>query len=251
MSVIHTGDLQTEGLNGLGTVLEFRLEEMPGAHSTAMMVCRVDTGKAAGLPGEPVCDRTITIYRAGADRLVYSGMIRRGSVTEENGVQTMRLELVSGTIRMDLAKKDRSWQDTGMSYGALFRQVAARAGAGVLYPSYLDSRPLGTPRVQYQETDWEFLKRMASHFSLPLYSEPTGGGARVSVGIPETGAPVELEWTEYTAVVEGSSHGRGRLLNYEVESREAHACGKLTIYGRTCESRKGELIFTYRLARPE
>ena len=144
-------------------------------------------------------------------------------------------------------------------YGALFRQVAARAGAGVLYPSYLDSRSLGTPRVQYQETDWEFLKRMAGHFGLPLYPEPTGGGARVSVGIPETGAPVELEWTEYTAVVEGSSHDRGRLLSYEVESREVHACGErtafqgreLTICGRTCESRKGELIFTCRLARPE
>lgn len=71
--------------------------------------------------------------------------------------------------------------------------------------------------------------------------------------------PVELEWTEYTAVAEGSSHDRGRLLSYEVESREVHACGErtafqgreLTICGRTCESRKGELIFTCRLARPE
>lgn len=99
MSAIHTGDLRAEGLNGIGTILEFRMEEMPGVHSTAMMACRVDTGKAAGLPGEPVCDRTITIYRVRADRPVYSGMIRRGSVTEENGVQTMRLELVSGTIR--------------------------------------------------------------------------------------------------------------------------------------------------------
>ena len=97
MSAIHTGDLRAEELNGLGTILEFRLEEMPGTHSTAMMACRVDTGKAAGLPGEPVCDRTITIYRAGADRPVYSGMIRRGSVTEENGVQTMRLDMIRST----------------------------------------------------------------------------------------------------------------------------------------------------------
>ena len=44
-----------------------------------------------------------------------------------------------------------------------------------------------------------------------------------------------------------------------MESREVHACGErtafqgreLTICGRTCESRKGELIFTCRLARPE
>ena len=97
MSAIHTGDLRAEGLNGIGTILEFRMEEMPGVHSTAMMACCVDTGKAAGLPGEPVCDRTITIYRAGADRPVYSGMIRRGSVTEENGVQTMRLDMIRST----------------------------------------------------------------------------------------------------------------------------------------------------------
>ena len=97
MSAIHTGDLRAEGLNGLGTILELRLEEMPGAHSTAMVTCRMDTGKAAGLLGEPVCDRTITIYRAGADRPVYSGMIRRGSVTEENGVQTMRLDMIRST----------------------------------------------------------------------------------------------------------------------------------------------------------
>ena len=44
MSAIHTGDLRAEGLNGIRTILEFRMEEMPGVHSTAMMACRVDTG---------------------------------------------------------------------------------------------------------------------------------------------------------------------------------------------------------------
>ena len=56
MSAIHTGDLRAEGLNGIGTVLEFRMEEMPGVHSTAMVACRVDIGKT--LPG-----------RAGTERL--------------------------------------------------------------------------------------------------------------------------------------------------------------------------------------
>lgn len=266
MSGIWTGSLRVEGLEGFEKVLAFRMEETPGNHSVAELKgYMAETTDGAG---QRMQNRIITVHTEGEERPIYSGMVQKAYITEENGLQSISIELVSGTKRMDLVKKDHSYQDTGMSYGSLIEQVAAEADAGAIYPSYLDNVSLGTPRIQYRETDWEFLKRMASHFNLSLYPEATGGGARIYVGIPEVGKTAELNWTEYTAVMddryyesggEEAGHVRGYFLSYEVESEENHACGEkvsfrgmtLAVCSRKCESRRGELIFTYRLATPE
>ena len=265
MSGILTGSLRVDGLEGFGKVLSFQMEELPGNHSTAELKGYV--AETADCIGWQMQGRIITVHTEGEGRPIYSGMVRTAYIEEENGLQSISLKLASGTVCMDLVKKDHSYQDTGMSYGALIGQVAAQAGAGAVYPSYLDNVPLEAPRIQYQETDWAFLQRMASHFCLPLYPEATGGGARVYVGVPENGKAAELEWTEYTAVMDDAyyrmggkeaGYARSRFISYEVESGENHACGErvpfrgkeFTVCGRKCVSRKGELIFTYYLAEP-
>ena len=56
-----------------------------------------------------------------------------------------------------------------MSYGKLLEQVAEQGNAMVLYPVKLEEMTMDFPKIQYEETDWEFLKRMASRFGLSLY----------------------------------------------------------------------------------
>ena len=99
-----------------------------------------------------------------------------------------------------MEKKSRSYQNTGMSYGGVINEALAPWNTAAIYPSSLSGTAIGFPAIQYQETDWQFVKRMASRFRLSLYPEPSIGGSKMYVGIPETGNTCELEAREYASI---------------------------------------------------
>lgn len=68
---------------------------------------------------------------------------------------------------MDIKKKARSFQDTSMTYGALVSQIVGEYPGAECQILFADV-PLGEIAVQYQETDWQFLKRMLSALHVPL-----------------------------------------------------------------------------------
>ena len=122
--------------------------------------------------------------------------------------------------------------------------------------------------VQYQETDWEFVRRMASRFGLSVYPEPSTGGAKVYLGIPETGDVCKLEETGYTARVdrrfykaggEAAGYSRGQFLTYEVESWEDYRVGDRTLFqgkelyilGKRCKNEGSQVKFSYILSRQD
>ena len=123
MSGILTGSLRVDGLEGFGKVLSFQMEELPGNHSTAELKGYV--AETADCIGWQMQGRIITVHTEGEGRPIYSGMVRTAYIEEENGLQSISLKLASGTVCMDLVKKDHSYQDTGMSYGALIGQEPA------------------------------------------------------------------------------------------------------------------------------
>ena len=63
---------------------------------------------------------------------------------------------------MDQVKRCRSFQDVGQTYSEVAQRVASGHPNGAVIPTVGLDKPLGVPVIQYRETDWEFLKRMAS-----------------------------------------------------------------------------------------
>lgn len=48
-----------------------------------------------------------------------------------------------------------------------------------------NSKKLGQFTLQYQETDWKFLKRLASRFQTGLVPDPIAAKPSLTVGLPE------------------------------------------------------------------
>lgn len=68
---------------------------------------------------------------------------------------------------MDIKKKSRSFQDTSMTYGALVSQIVGEYPHAECQILFADV-PLGEIAVQYQETDWQFMKRILSALHVPF-----------------------------------------------------------------------------------
>ncbi|MED1798054.1 HNH endonuclease [Brevibacillus porteri] len=199
-------------------------------------------------------------------KTLFKGLVDSVSVNFIHGVYHLELEAVSHTQRMDGQRKLRSFQNKKMSYASLLDEITKD------YPGsdYLDhasnGAPLGTIAIQYQETDWQFLKRLASRFGSILVAEAVADTPKFWFGLPE-GRTAQLTDASYTVskrlspYMETTENGyaagmsENDFLTYEVESGQVLQLGdrvnyqgkELVVAGSTTRIDHALLIHTYQL----
>lgn len=269
MKEIPTGTLYIKGGFGIERILDVTMREYPGEHSFAEIKGTAGIGENGhwGFEGV-IANESVELYVQGEEMPLYIGIIQEAELEEENGLHLIKLHIASGSILLDLKKKSRSYQDAGQSYGQVIDKVLEPWDTAAIYPRELDERAIGFPIIQYRETDWEFLKRLASRFYFSLYPEPVMGGAKLYLGIPETGAVVRLDEDEYTVHMDrrfydmgGEACGlsRRQFITYEVTSSECCRVGdrvvflgqELFICAKSGRSKGGLLTFTYVLSHSD
>ena len=184
-------------------------------------------------------------------------------IKEERGYRIADIQAVSGTILLDQKKSNRVFQKKVQTYMGIASTVTADTEHSACILPGSDMRTGGT-LIQYQETDWRFLKRMASQLGLPLVPDTSYYYPRFYLGLPE-GEKRELGEIiscnlcfdgRYYAVSGKCLVDREDFICYDVVTRTSLSLGdRVTYEGRELlVSRKktelagGEVIFTYRLA---
>jgi len=104
----------------------------------------------------------------------------------------MKLNGSSETYWLNMVRRRRSFQNKEMPYQKALDKIAAgswpaviSAGKELMEKNSKESKKLGQFTLQYQETDWQFLKRLASRFQTGLVPDPIAGKPSLCVGLPE------------------------------------------------------------------
>ena len=184
-------------------------------------------------------------------------------IKEEKGYRIADIQAVSGTILLDQKKSNRVFQKKVQTYMGIASTVTADTEHSACILPGSDMRTGGT-LIQYQETDWRFLKRMASQLGLPLVPDTSYYYPRFCLGLPEgekreLGEIISCDLCfdgRYYAVSGKCLVDREDFICYDVVTRTSLSLGdRVTYEGRELlVSRKktelagGEVIFTYRLA---
>ena len=184
-------------------------------------------------------------------------------IKEERGYRIADIQAVSGTILLDQKKSNRVFQKKVQTYMGIASAVTADTDHCACILPGSDMRTGGT-LIQYQETDWRFLKRMASKLGLPLVPDTSYYYPRFYLGLPEgekreLGEIISCDLCfdgRYYAVSGKCLVDREDFICYDVVTRTSLSLGdRVTYEGRELlVSRKktelagGEVIFTYRLA---
>ena len=189
----------------------------------------------------------IRVYETGEDgrdRLIFSGVVTLLNVRHEYGIYYVEIEGMSYSYLLDIESKSRSFQDINASYSKVISQIVSgyKDADCILVPK---DRPTNALIVQYNETDWTFLKRMASHFNTVLVPQTLGNGPRFWVGIQQA---VNREFgymTDFTARTDMNTYlhlcGHGfdvqetDFTKYEVGSVRRFILGdRVAFQGRSC-----------------
>jgi hypothetical protein len=138
--------------------------------------------------GNPI---TVKIKETGA--VIFKGLVAEINLKTRINDFIIEVKGISATYNLDIKKKSFSFQETGINYKKWINKVVKsyskvdfkeKATAGATKEDLL---------LQYKETDWEFLQRIASRFGTGLVPDSSGEGIRFSFGVPKGKKVVEIE----------------------------------------------------------
>lgn len=150
--------------------------------------------------------------------ILFCGSLVRAEIEEEISGIRLSIELISGTHEMDTDSPYRVFQKKHYSMDEVIIEIGKR------YSDYTfsindDLHQLEGLRLQYGETDWQFLQRLLGEqngFIVPnCYRE----GIHFQIGFKNR-KPITMDETEFSYVTEGESW------EYEVKSREIYNLGE-------------------------
>jgi len=209
----------------------------------------------------------LTLDESGAEKCLFAGVIREAELVRVGDYNRFHVELLSGTCLMDREVRSRSFQDVGRTYSQVAQQVCSEYSGGAAICTVGEDKTLGKPVIQYRETDWEFLMRIASHCGSILVPETHRGFPRLWFGFPDRSFTCKFPEDTYTSGISqryyelgGSAAGYSKtdFFYYDVESPQLCDLGWYTVFKgqpfiiaeKSARLERGELIFTYRLGRP-
>ncbi|MBM7556855.1 hypothetical protein [Halanaerobacter jeridensis] len=140
---------------------------------------------------------TITVKIKGTGAVVFKGLVEEIDLTTRKNNYFIKIYGLAETYNLDIKKKSFSFQETGISYKKLINKVLKSYSEVDFKDKASEGENKENLLVQYQETDWEFLKRIASRFNTGLVPDSSGEGIRFHFGVPKGRKTIKIEDTDY------------------------------------------------------
>ena len=191
MGAIHA--LRVESPYKLISISDIKIENKPNEHGYLYLKCLIDDSINFESTIKASTDDKISIYeeledednenkgdkspvninevnKRNSKRLFY-GIVQNIRTTNTDGVYYLEIEALTSSFELDIEEKSRSFQNANMTYDELIQIIVKD------YPDYMytqiigKGQKIGKPLFQFRETDWCFLKRIASELKSELYCD--------------------------------------------------------------------------------
>lgn len=194
---------------------------------------------------------------------IFSGTVETSCVGRIGDVYVANMNLIGATSQLDIEPKSRSFQNVDMSYRQVVEDVLSYTPNASADFNAIADQPIKKTLIQYEETDWAFIKRLASMLGISLMADVTTPFPRFSFGQTDL-AQADLSANEYTILMDQRFYNLGSteagqykpdFLCYMVPSLQYYPPGSKVLYdGQSlvvCEVNgtliDSELLYTYKV----
>lgn len=212
---------------------------------------------------QAVCIKTVD--ETGEEKVFFKGIVRRISSKNVGGLRTLTVEAISRSWLMDVQEHTRTFQYEEQTYQAVANFIKEKNQAAFVYTRGMEEKT-GEIIVQYEETDWKFLKRIASQINTVIVADTENDNIAMCFGIPEKTVSyraksptyeIQERLDEYTdkMVHQVAQYTEQDALNYILDEREIwELCAPVSFLGNLLYIHKivstydgKELLHTYDL----
>lgn len=126
----------------------------------------------------------ITAMADDIQHVLFYGIVEHVKIHVVGGTCTMQLTVYSGTLLMDYGERIRSFQDPGLTYRNLLDVCSQGYDDAMGRMTVGEWQCTGQLIVQYHETDWAFIRRLASMNQTVVLPGCTERGEKYFFGLP-------------------------------------------------------------------
>ncbi len=208
----------------------------------------------------------INVVNENKSKILFNGMISSIKTTNNNGVYYLEIEGITSSFELDIKEKSRSFQNANMTYEELIGTILKDYSGYGYTQCTSKGKKIGKPLFQYKETDWSFLKRIASELNSELFCDIMetrnifyfGRPVKSSYEIEDSGFYKACKDLKRFHEAGGSEAGHDTdYFYYEIKKREKYDIGdKIRFKNKdfyvnqySAYALKDEVIYKYRLCR--
>lgn len=247
-------------------ITELEIDQKIGEHAEARIRGSIrdkDVEEYRKLLTQKIWVSIIAEDEQGGKRTLMTGVIAGFSLESLQHVYTLELRLKSGTYLMDGRTHFRSFQDQSITCLNVMEMLNETYGESGIVAEGSVSTAVDF-LLQYRETDWEFIKRVASRFGLAVTPEVAREGVYYYVGnlqyaTYEMDEVLDCQSGKYIdAFMQNGANGTGSLkeldyIEYRLSIREIYGLWDFLVakgqsghvYRIHSEYTQGEMIHTY------
>lgn len=159
------GDIYLHNVYGVRKILDLNIIQKPNSHPIAKVKYMMEVCTDIEKFKRDIDSNLIKILfrKEEKEKVVFCGYVHEVIIKEqETGERFVFLELYAASILMDLQMKNRSFQNVSCTYQDVISCVIEENGQGVLKWNEVSSHAIRMPVIQFNETNWTFVQRMAS-----------------------------------------------------------------------------------------
>ena len=254
-------------LEGLLEVEEFHLTLGLNQHAYLSMKLLVNEENAndyvnlASVLPVKVCEKVAT-----KGQILFQGKLENVSIEKERGLWYLHLDAYSYTKDWERVDKSRSFLDGAMTYLDVAKKVLADQDGGDIIDKVSGGEKIPGMLLQYEESDWVFLRRLCSHFGGYLMTDATDSCGRVYFGTPDNRYGTELDRQDYVLVKDLLHYARvlepegilsQEVTGWNIRSRRCLRMWETLLFNGVeavvtamdLHTEKGELVYGYGLSR--
>ena len=262
---IVTSDIKVYGEIPFSKVNTFSFTARPDEHPRLFLEGYVEEEDAVRLEQIQMNRKYCEIRQGEAGTVIFAGTYKSVSIEHVNELIRVRAEVVSATQMLDYEKKSRSFQDAAATYGQVVKEVLSGSPGAVALLSKEADTPIGKPLLQYGETDWMFLKRLAGMLGISLVSDYRTFAPRFSFGVSDSNVTA-VRTPQYDTRISGKYYADGgkqggcykgdyqsfcfqERKNIPLGNKVSFRGGTFMVHEQKGELRNGELTYTYQIGR--
>ncbi|MGP0576485.1 NlpC/P60 family protein [Paenibacillus peoriae] len=231
-TVLTYGNIRVNAPYEIIRLLDFELTQKINEHGKVYITALIPDEDHAKYDGLAYDEDVLEVYETDEDRgtvSIFKGIVTNIRSAFKNGVYHMYLEAASFTYLLDQQRKNRSFQNSSLTYYQMFRELIDAYPHGDFIDLTDSDKKLDGFIIQYGESDWEFLKRMASHLQAGLIAEITSVFPRLWLGESKEQVKGELRSINFSLQKTRS----GPQYTYaEVEDTKRFELGDVVVFQR-------------------
>lgn len=141
-------------------------------------------------------DKKVTVsYKE--NTVIFVGEIDNVRMICEGKVAYIEINCISMTRKYDIKKNNRVYCNLDMTYKELIADILKSYKKRDFIDNITKGMRIGNFILQYEETDWQFIKRMATHFNQLLVPDVSSQEGKFYFGLPNNSKSYEINLEEY------------------------------------------------------